>query len=429
MPRHVKPEGLAFIAWLAALGQALGYHTREEWEILDPAGSTYVDLAWLRRPDDDVALFAFEVESRPASQLAENAAKILTVPTAQVPKPLFFFHVVLKGGGGRPGRAGRAHEAANYGIYALATPGESDRLLADIFAQSARVCRATDAERAWDVLADSAVTSLTLGDTLDVLERHSSADWTRVYARVGLTDQRGVDRLIIRLLPSLSGQHIEGGDYGTYWGNQWSEPLHLGLIARQLPDRAEEAFDRLRRWQKNGDSLTMIGPHFGLSREYDKFVVFGASLLLAVVACLFADVDGAPAWVLEQIGSITFAENMRYEGFINTATWQLYLASAFELSSSFSDVADHLNDFGGGAPTYMAFLPFLGFEPDDGQGWDNFRQSLGTKRTHITQSVVSEWLVDRQNPVTPVAAALLLLTREGAEQIVTDGILAWLARQ
>jgi hypothetical protein len=91
VPEHRLKSGRDVIDWLEQLGRALGYVPVREWRVPDPAGPTWVDLGWRALGGEEIPLFLFEVESRPGSQLAENAQKVLSLPTAVMPKPLFFF--------------------------------------------------------------------------------------------------------------------------------------------------------------------------------------------------------------------------------------------------------------------------------------------------------------------------------------------------
>src|SRR4051812_13898206 len=97
MPEHILPEGRRVIEALTALGQALAYATEPE-RAIGPSGAA-VDLAWYAAQDQSVPLFIFEVESRPTSSMANNAVKVFGRDSEDLVKPLFFFHVLLSGGG------------------------------------------------------------------------------------------------------------------------------------------------------------------------------------------------------------------------------------------------------------------------------------------------------------------------------------------
>jgi hypothetical protein len=427
MARHQLEEGRHAISWLGELGRALGYEPEEEWEIRDPLGSTYADLAWLRRKDDEVPIFLFEVESRSGSQLAENAAKILGVPTAEVAKPLFFFHLVLRGGGGRPGRAGREYAASNYSIYELNQVGAADRLLADIFTQATRIERAVDPMAVWKALQGSPL-KLHVEAAFDELEKRMTADWTRAYAILAIEHLGVRERLFRRLLPVADGEELLDGRYETYW-EQWREPLHLGLIARAFPPHGERAFARLRSWQE-ATTLTTIGPHFGLDRDYDTFVLFGAGLLWTLTAALFDQVGEAPQWIARQLAATLEVGGMRFEAVVNSATWLLYLSVAFREQGAFDVAARHLARYGGLPPTYSRNMPFFGIGPDDSHGWEQFSAALGTERKTASRDLILDFLnCHSAKALSPETAALILLTQGGAEQRVSDGLLGHLSKR
>ena len=59
--------------------------------------------------------------------------------------------------------------------------------------------------------------------------------------------------------------------------------------------------------QQNPDdpaAQTMIGPHFGLSRDYDQTIIFVAPYLLALLAALTAAVPGAAAWTADVLATL-----------------------------------------------------------------------------------------------------------------------------
>jgi hypothetical protein len=171
----------------------------------DPAGSPRADLGWRRLASDEIPLFLFEIESRPGSQLAENAQKVLSMPTALMPKPLFFFQLVLRGGGGRAARAERSHATANYAIYSLSVAGEADRFVADVVRHHGRVSSVLEPLRLWWALADP---------------RALSVSWQAAFDRPRLrrraSSSRGPERLRSPLQPHAprlrrGGEFIEGG--------------------------------------------------------------------------------------------------------------------------------------------------------------------------------------------------------------------------
>jgi len=415
VPEHRLPEGRDTLDWLARLGRALGYWPEAEWEVPDPEGPTFVDLAWLRRQGERVPLFLFEVESRPGSQLAENAQKVLSMPTELLPKPLFFFQLVLSGGGGRAGRAGRAHATANYGIYELEQPGERDRFLAALLGQHARAAEDLDAVALWDALTDRRAPAFAFSSAWDALERSPlDVPWASTYARLALRDPRFRGRLAAVLAPELDGEPAPA-DYGSsYWGATWSAPLHLGLLAALDPERGESCLAALRRWQANeGDPgrMLMIAPYPGLSRDYDSFVFFLAPYLWALLAALMARVSGAAQWICSQLRLIV-------EGrapFVLTApaaAWLLHLAEIFSCENEWHVAEDLVNE-AGGLPGELKFRPpFGGPHFDDVESeWEAWEEALAAHPLPVDRAHFRHQMTFRPGaPLTsPVEIALQLL--------------------
>jgi len=236
MARHRLRDGRDAIEWLTKLGRTLGYQVETEWPVPDPAGRTDVDVAWLRRAGDAAPLFLFEVESRPGSQLAENAQKVLSVPTSVMPKPVFFFQLVLAGGGGRAARSARAHEAANYGVFELGQEGAANAFIGEVLRQHGRLSSRVASPALWLCLRDSQALPLDVLATFAVAEQAATdLDWTYEYALLATTyDPAFQEPLARRLASALEGDaELAGGELDTHgwWSWWWGAPLRLGVLA------------------------------------------------------------------------------------------------------------------------------------------------------------------------------------------------------
>ena len=60
--------------------------------------------------------------------------------------------------------------------------------------------------------------------------------------------------------------------YKTYIGHHWSDLLHMGVASLAAPSDGDW-LRCLRAWQEGSLYGSAIGPHFGLSRDYDDFVL------------------------------------------------------------------------------------------------------------------------------------------------------------
>jgi hypothetical protein len=90
------------------------------------------------------------------------------------------------------------------------------------------------------------------------------------------------------------------------------------------------------------------GPHFGLSHDYDHFILGFAPTLWALIAALMLDVPGACAYIAKQNHSVLHAlsgAELFYSAL--TALWLLHLAAVGNIPESFELARNHINDRGG----------------------------------------------------------------------------------
>lgn len=414
MAEHRLPAGRACIDWLIELGSALGYHALPEWEIPDPEGPVYADVAWLRRPHDAVPLFLFEVESVPGQGIAENALKTLTVPTVHAAKPLFFFHLVLTGGGSRPGRAARAFDDRNYAVYRLATDGAGNHLLADILREHARLQDETDVVALWQAMASAGAPPHSRGEFFATATRClPKAAWTRDLAAIAVSETNAQLLLAQMLLPCIDHRPPPGARYDTYWGTSWSQPLQLGVIAGLLPEHAPACLEALQAWQGTVErGETMIGPWFGRDPDYDTFVLGQAPLLWALLATLLESELTAAAWIAEQLRTIIECEHLQRSELAASAVWGLHLATAYDLPELWDAAANALNARGGIAEDALLTPPVALLERDDLEGRGELEYRLARQAAPVTRQRFERLARElrRRTPDTdPIALALRLL--------------------
>jgi hypothetical protein len=420
MAQHVLPTGVQFIGWLTELGRALGYHTATEWPIDDPVGRTYVDVAWLRHEGSRDALFLFEVESRPGSGVAENAAKVLSVPTLHLPKPLFFFHVMLTGGGGRPGRAARSHDNANYGVYTLANASAADDLLRDILSQCARLKDGVDAFALWWALRDDRAPEISVASAIVAgRELLPATAWLTGLARAAIDDVDSRPILADLFAEAVLDGRTGTDEFPTYASACFGPALQLGVVANLRPMRGPECLDAIRRWQRGSPQdgwMTMVGPHWRLARDYDAFVLGFAPCVWAVLAVLLRNVEGGPAWVGDQLQMVLDDERLGGAAITPTAAWSLHLARAFGLSPLRAAVERAVDRVGGLRLADQRTPPIGVPEPEDRAGWTE----LSTR--HTEEAVALAPVADNAAPdetgvrmeFDAVGAALSLLLFDDA---------------
>jgi hypothetical protein len=403
----------------AGLGRRFG-------ETCGLSGGAERDVAWLRRQGAQDALFLFEGESRPSSGVAENAAKVLSVPTKYLPKPLFFFHVVLSGGGGRPARAARSHDSANYGIYLFGQDEEAQRFLSDVLAQHARLASTLNPYAFWEALRDERAPGFSIADVIGAARRLLPASaWTRELSVAAIDDEAARTILADLLLP-LSLDPFSGDNIASYLGSYCAPALQLGILASLRPALGPACLKALEVWQApmHGGRLVRIGPHWGLAQDYDVFVLGYAPLFWTLLAVLLRDVADGPAWVGVQLQTVLDDERLRGPALAPTAAWSLHLARAFQLDSLAAAVFRAARRVGGFRPDDMRSPPTGVPTPDDAV-WHTLSERHESEA--VLLSAVPE--VDVESPIPRfdvVGAALMVLLYLGDLDVDAESIVAYL---
>lgn len=93
MGRHKDPDTLAFIEWLEAKGEELGFVAKTEVYIRN----FFADLVWYLLEDQD-PIISFEIETKDGPQIFSNTAKWFGQSSDKVTKPWRHFMIVYKSG-------------------------------------------------------------------------------------------------------------------------------------------------------------------------------------------------------------------------------------------------------------------------------------------------------------------------------------------
>jgi hypothetical protein len=345
LPKHSLGPGKSVIDGLVHLGEALGYVSRTEFAVLsDASNPPAVDVAWLREENQRFPLMIFEVETRAGSSVANNALKVFAQETNQFEKPLFFFHVFLSGKHSSRLKALRVQYGThNYRHYSL-DAGEFTKLIIDILNQHRRVSPIIDVEALIEVLHSDPWQAVECSEVLQAIESADFAvPYTSVYAGLCLSE----DWVRPHLLRRLALDPWEG-DYGTYLGAYWRVPIHLALLANLQPAQGAARLQELIDWQERSSYMTQIGPHFGLSRDYDFFILGLAPTLWALIAALMRAVPGASPYIVKQNQAVLEAlSNANFPFAALTAVWLLHLAHAGDNLESFEVARQYINQRGG----------------------------------------------------------------------------------
>lgn len=139
------------------------------------------------------------------------------------------------------------------------------------------------------------------------------------------------------------------GDYGTYMGHNWSMPIHFAILCNYSENDKLLWFNRFKDWQENSYYLSQIGPHFGLSYDYDMFILETSPPLLALIASLMYEVPGAVRYISVQLRHILQSLSDRFLAvpFFN-AVWLMHLSASVEDSYDLFELGQrYINEHGG----------------------------------------------------------------------------------
>ncbi|WP_333768669.1 hypothetical protein [Streptomyces sp. IBSBF 2435] len=363
MPQHVLRPGREVIDSLVAIGRCLGYEVERE-RIVGNSGAA-VDLAWSAAGEKWMPLMIFEVESRASGGMANNAMKVLAQDVNDFIKPLFFFHVVLKGGNAneRVLNLRRQWGSHNYRVYTLDSKSEVQRLLLDILSQHRRITRDIDlcgiSERLqtgiWENIDRMAIFS-------KIESLNFAANCLGDYARIAL----GEFALSAPYLDALESMHTRAtnatGRYGGVLGDYLPGLTELSILIAtgRVPDSAGPT--RLEDWQnRSGHGMRTIGPYFGLAREYDSFVLGIAPFIYAMAGMTLRDKEESYRWLVSDLHSIVAKEHehgISKVAIIPGALWLLHIsASAIAIFPKINKVDESAYEFSRGLLNELGGIP------------------------------------------------------------------------
>lgn len=366
MTQHSLSDGKQIIAGLTALGRALGYFVETELPVeKDKKNPQAVDVAWLSEKGQEFPLIIFEVESKITNTIANNPLKVFGKSNQSFEKPLFFFHVMVSGGPdtSRINDLRYQYGSHNYRVYTLADDGTT-QLIKDILSQHRRL------NGEFDLIAlIETLRAAWPGVDIDAILLHVEAvgfeqgrgTFLPRYAELARLDPH-FQQHFIRYLKARDSAHpaiSEQDSYGSYLGYQWSSLVHLGILSlsSSQPEKAVY-FQRLKQWQESSSYLTMIGPHFGLSRDYDEFVLGLAPPLWALIALLMYDTPEAVNYIAKQCRDVlAVIEAAPVHISLFTAVWLLHISASCDSARQHFDFAREFINKRGGIPNHFLNEP------------------------------------------------------------------------
>lgn len=371
----------------------------------------------------------FEVESSATSGVASNATKVFGQINEEFEKPLFFFHVIVRGGQdtSRLDAARGEFGRHNYRHYRLAL-GERKILLRDILLQNRRLSQAIDLSSVVPALMHPQWQSVEIEEILCYIEDAQYVDprgsflptyglLTGIYPQF----QSQFTRYLHKLDGATQLSRVDLG-YQTYIGRQWAEPIHIGILAASSGSEHRERYlDRLRDWQEHSTFLPMIGPFFGQARDYDEFIIHLAGPLWALIAALLRDLPQAGRYIAGQYKDI-LAE-MQSRDFpphitVPTAQWMLLIAASALAEEEFELARHHING-AGGLPEGLLYQPLSVPEPDQVA---TFEKAMGKNSRRIGVPVLQEYISTYRTSVLNPEDRQASVVSLGIAALVQEGI-------
>ena len=354
MGHHILDKGKNIISAVVEIGQVLGYVAKKEFPIdKKRTNPPAVDVAWLSDENHDFPLMIFEVESKIVGAIANNPVKVFGLPNESFEKPLFFFHIFLT----TPDTSTKADNLKNlfglynYRTYDLSKESDHTRLVTDIISQHRRLYKKIDVGAIIKVLKEPIWELVDLESLLiHIEEQRFSSNYLKTYGSLYFDDPV-FKKHYLRFLRSYIETNPNKAifqDYGTHWGYQWADPIHYAILINTDPARQKEYLEKFINWQEKSTFMSMIGPHLGLSRDYDEFIICLAPPFLAFLSVLLKNFQEGILYIADQL-KIILEELSNYaprRSFFS-ALWLLHIAAACLSERHFNFARAIINDNGG----------------------------------------------------------------------------------
>jgi hypothetical protein len=180
----------------------------------------------------------------------------------------------------------------------------------------------------------------------------------------------------------------------------------LALLAREFGDEKNRFLDSLRHWQERSTNYSMIGPHFGLSQDYDEFVLGISPALFALIAAVWGGSSRARDYIADQVGIILKAvlEAPNRVSFF-TSIWLLHITAGASNDHAYEFTRSFINQHGGVSAKCLYRPRFL-FALDEETEWDeDFKEAavLVPDRNQFIKEVLQNY------PAAPTASEAISL--------------------
>jgi hypothetical protein len=351
MAVHKLALGKELIEGIVHLGRVLGYHVEEEFPVDEATygESPAVDVAWFSKKGNQFPLFIFEVESKATNGMTNNPLKVYAQENRAFEKPLFFFHVVAQGGvnSSRPRNLESQYGKNNYRIYLVGSDSAND-LIKDILSQHSRVRNDVDYLSLHQLLSSSLWSNKVDYSTLlmhSVDLGLSKENIISSYIRMSSCDS---DLFLdfIQLITNDSESGFSNTILDSYIGAQWHVPILYSMLCGLSEDKqkSDHWSSMLVGWQNNSSYMPMITPSFGLSRDYDEFILGCAPQLICLCIALSSNKGSFQFELIEVLEESLDKIGVSWNG-LNTAIYLLHISAALQLEKPFEKAKFYLEEF------------------------------------------------------------------------------------
>ena len=442
---HTKPEGIAVINLLSDLGSALGYSVQPEHLV---GKSAAVDLSWTVADSNDIPLFVFEVESSASAGLANNVTKVYGSPSLDPPRPLFFFHLVLKGSKGneRIENAQRMWGQHNYRVYRFQDANERSALALDIVKQHRRISRYIDLIALAETLGDPLWGGRsTAQKVLNLVEKLKfDAPYLHAYANLALRDSSYFILFISRLrhleelamlgtedFSHLSREGYEGG-LGDYMPGLMQ--IALRIFSGEISDQDGPA--KFEQWARSDRVFPrMIHTFFGLSRDYDWYVIAVAPIQYSLAIRLLCSHPYSRDWVIQDFSGILASnswQNLHPRYRLPGITWLALnllstyvtpgqLGTALNIESLYRALQVHVLAAKGTPRSLLSDPPDAAGDISDEPYWWNLPDNVQLPSLRKFSDVKSEYISETTSNDEWQIAALCLCSLINTEPYTSSG--------
>jgi hypothetical protein len=330
MPEHKLVLGKKIIQLLTDVGKILGYCVKQEYNIKHvdnkiTENQSAVDLTWFLDKEQIFPLFIFEIESTATNSMTFNPMKVFSQSTDKFEKPLFLFQLVITGGdnSSRVEALKNEYGKHNYRIYLISSSGFLP-VLKDIISQHRRLSLSLRIKKLLLLMIDYSFNDNDISNLCEFIEGlnfiKSIQDLLPTYCDLYL-----IKKIFLKIYNNYLSKEIHNEEngykiarYETYFGLQWSFPIHKGILAYNSSNicEKEKHFNDFCKWQENYSYLSMIGPHFGLNYDYDQFIIWFSGGILCLLSILFKDIISSTKYFCELLKSIIIKTKPPYS-FLN----------------------------------------------------------------------------------------------------------------